>query len=417
MPSLSDKLKSLGVQVGAKNLASPKPRNENKIEQVLPGRRHQTSAGETYIVETLYNLDYAHGKAPVRGLGALDNLAAWAREDRLCKCQPEGFAYLDIETTGLMGGTGTYAFLIGAGKLTPDGFILAQFFMRDPREEPAQLMALEEFLAPCEAVVTYNGKAFDVPILNTRYITQGWLSPFLSLAHVDLLPLARKLWRDRLPSRTLGNIETSILGAHRAAEDVPGWMIPQLFFDYLRDGDARPLVGVFYHNAMDVVAMAALLNHMTHLLADPLQVSVENNVDLIGLGRFYEDLGRIEEAADLYRRGLDQGLPEEVFWATLERLSFIHKRAGVYEKAIHLWEQAAEHKHVFAHIELAKYYEHHVRDVEAALTWTQSALEALNTYPYGIRQQWLGELEHRQARLVRKRGNRSDEAKINPQDS
>lgn len=390
--------------MGAKNLAPAKPRNDHDIEKVIPGRRHLTSAGETYIVETTYDLDYEHGNMPVRGLGALDNLAAWAGEERLCRCQPEGFAYLDIETTGLMGGTGTYAFLIGVGRLTADGFILAQFFMRDPSEEPAQLLALEEFLAPCQAVVTYNGKAFDLPILNTRYITQGWLPPFQTLSHVDLLPLARKLWRDRLPSRTLGNIETSILSARRASEDVPGWMIPQIFFDYLRDGDARPLTGVFYHNAMDVVAMAALLNHITHLLADPVEISVENNIDLVGLGRFYEDLGKPGEAASLYRRSLDNGLPEGIFWATLERLSFIHKRAGEYDKAISLWERAAEHRHIYAHIELAKYYEHHARDPETALLWTKRAIDALGAYPFAVRQQWLGELEHRQERLVRKNG-------------
>src|SRR4030067_1036414 len=141
--------------------------------------------------------------------------------------------------------------------------------MRDPFEEPAMLLALEEFLAPCKTLVTFNGKSFDAPLLTTRYTLQGWPSPMGRMAHIDLLHLARRLWRDRLPSRTLSNLEVQILGAQRSEEEIPGWMIPQMYFDFLRDGDARPMKRVFYHNEMDVLSMAALLNLVVNLLENP----------------------------------------------------------------------------------------------------------------------------------------------------
>ncbi len=317
---------------------------------------------------------------------------------------PQSFAYLDTETTGLSGGTGTYAFLIGVGRFDGDEFRLAQFFMRDPAEEPAQLAALEEFIAPCQALVTFNGKSFDVPLLTTRYIHHGWRPPFQDTAHVDLLHLARRLWRDRLPSRTLGNLEVQILGAERSDEDVPGWMIPSLYFDYLRSGDARPLKNVFYHNQIDVVSMAALFNHMAGMLADPLSGVVEHGVDLIALAKLNEDLGEIEAATRLYLHGLEHDLPRAILVDAFKRLALIYKRREQFGPAIELWEQAARYEDLDAHVELAKYYEHQAGDYDAAIRWTEAALQVIATPGYSIfeRRRWAPELEHRLERLQRK---------------
>jgi len=140
---------------------------------------------------------------------------------------------VDTETTGLAGGSGTYTFMVGIGRFEGDEFRLAQFFLRDPSEEAAQLAAIEKFLAPCQAVVSFNGKSFDLPLLNSRYLINGCPPPLAGAAHIDLLHLSRRLWRARLPSRTLGNLEAKILGLTRAQQDVPGWMIPDLFLDRL----------------------------------------------------------------------------------------------------------------------------------------------------------------------------------------
>jgi uncharacterized protein YprB with RNaseH-like and TPR domain len=410
MPSLSEKLKSLGVKVGANDLTPPPRRSPYSIDQVLSGSTLLTQLGETYLVEARYPPEYQHGRRGLCCSAPLQTLAAWAQEQRICDYPLESFAFLDTETTGLSGGTGTYPFLIGVGRFEGQEFHLAQFFMRDPLEEPAQLAALESFLAPCEAVVTFNGKSFDLPLLNTRFISHGWRTPFLDTAHVDLLHLARRLWRDRLSSRTLGNLEYHILGTMRTGDDVPGWMIPQLYFDYLRSGDARPLVSVFYHNAMDVLSLAALFGHTAELLANPLSSTVEHGVDLVALGKLFEDMGDTDLAARLYLAGLERELPREILLDAIHRLAMIHKRQDNLNAAVGLWQQAAGYAHIQAHIELAKLYEHRLRDPLQALQWTQTAIDlardsAMSTFE---RRQWLDELGHRKDRLTRKLTNHND---------
>ncbi len=408
MSSLSERLKSLGVKVGASEIPAPpvhpKTGSTLELEQALSGHTLATPLGETFVVEGHYANGEPYGRSRIELDAPRSAIAAWAGENRIRDFSPESFAFLDTETTGLSGGTGTYAFLIGVGRFEGDDFHLAQFFMRDPVEEPAQLIALEEFIAPCSALVTFNGKAFDLPLLNTRFITQGWRPPFVDSAHVDLLHLARRLWRDRLASRTLGNLEVQILGASRTQEDVPGWMIPSLYFDYLRSGDVAPLKSVFYHNAVDVVSMAALFNHMAGLLADPLNGDIEHGVDLIALGKLFEDMGDIELATRLYVRGLEYDLPKPAILDALQRLALIHKRQENHLAALSLWEQAARYNHVQSHIELAKYYEHRARDYPAAIEWTQSAIDLVSRPDFSLfeRSQWLPELQHRLERLLAK---------------
>jgi len=405
MPLLSDKLKALGLKLGAQNLPPPQPRREvYAVEQVIPGRFQATPEGEIFVAEKIYPPTYQHGQAGLQLTAPPHLIAAWAGEPAIARTDLAAFAFLDTETTGLAGGTGSYAFLIGLGRYEGDHFRLAQFFMRDPTEEAAQLTALAEFLQPSQILVTFNGKAFDAPLLNTRYLIQGQPSPLANLAHLDLLHLARRLWRDRLPSRTLGQLELHILEATRTDDDIPGWLIPTVYFDYLRSGDARPLKNIFYHNAMDVLAMAALLGHIAQLLDDPFNGNVKHTLDLVAIAKLFESLGRLEAAMGLYQHALTQNLPEESYWDTLRRLSLMQRRQGNWAAALELWQQAAAGRQIYAHVELAKHYEHQVRDYHQALHWTETALALVRSadFPRSQRGQWLGELKHRRVRLQRK---------------
>jgi len=402
--SLSEKLKSLGVRIGAHDLPPPRPRKPYPVERVVPGRFRETPYGEVYVVEERRPLEHRHGCATLRVTAPLGVIAEWAREPRLADAELDTFAFLDTETTGLSGGTGTYAFLVGVGRYDGHEFYLAQFFMRDPMEEPALLAALTEFLQPCRALVTFNGKGFDVPLLNTRYIANGEQSPLVSLAHLDLLPLARRLWRARLPSRALGYLEEHILGLVRDQEDVPGWMIPGLYFGYLRSGDARSMKSVFYHNAIDVLSLAALLNHVAGMFDDPLGGAVVHGLDLVSMGKLYGDLGHMEKAVQLYEHGVAHALPEEAHWGAVRRLSFAQKRRGNLSAACASWREAAGSGQIYAHVELAKFYEHKQRDYAEAAQWTQAAIALVNApgFPRHERSRRLAELEHRLARLHRK---------------
>ncbi len=430
MTSLADKLKALGVKVDGANLAThqpasdlptsrPRPFSNAALEQALGGASWNTHLGETFAVEARHAVGQSYGSnergSPLQLTAPLDVLAAWAGDPRIKAFPASVFAFLDTETTGLSGGTGTYAFLIGVGRFEEDHFHLLQFFLRDPAEEAAQLAALEAFLAPCQAIVTFNGKAFDVPLLNTRYTAHGWRAPLAGLAHIDLLHLARRLWRERIPNRALSSLEVHILGLARSQEDIPGWDIPRIYMEYLRSGDPTSLRGVFYHNAMDVISLAALMNHMAGLLADPIQLGSQHGVDLIALARLFEDLGQIDDAARLYINGLDHEdarsmrLPRPVLLQAIQRLALIYKRQGDWQTAIRLWQEAAHHHHLDAYVELAKCYEHTLKDYATALQWTQAAADLVNNQasppgeaifltPYE-RRQWLAELQHRLERL------------------
>ena len=405
-PSLSDKLRALGVKVGTTDLpkAIPKPGSELPIQSVVEGRFIPTRQGETFVSEQIYSSAYRHGLTPLRTSVPLATIAQWARDMRLTDLPLESFAFLDTETSGLAGGTGTYAFLVGVGRFEGDTFHLAQFFMRDPSEEGALLEGLMDFLAPCAALVTFNGKAFDAPLLVTRYSLHSLPVPFKDFAHLDLLPLARRFWRDRLPSRALKYLEENILAAPRTVEEVPGYEIPYLYFDYLRTGDASPLKGVFYHNAMDIVALAALMNHMASILEAPFDGQVQHGLDFIALAKLFEDLGRVEEASRLYERGLQIGVGEADFGAAVQRLSALQRRRGDLQSAVELWQKAAAEGHVYAHVELAKYFEHQRRDYVEALKWTHTAEELVSMldiprYEY---RHWMEELEHRGRRLQEK---------------
>jgi uncharacterized protein YprB with RNaseH-like and TPR domain len=401
--SVQDKLNLL-IKKGTGHLPPPQPKTQYGIDSVVSGSFFPTPLGDVFFTEQIYLSDYCHGLSPITCSRPLSLISQWANDPRLAEISLSRFAFIDTETSGLAGGTGTYAFLVGIARFVDGQLVLRQFFMRDPSEEPAMLDAVAQFLAPAQALVTFNGKAFDAPLLATRYRLHHIPVPFEGYAHLDLLPLARRLWRDRLESRALKYLEQHVLGMTRSLEEVQGYEVPWLYFDYLRSGDARPLGGVFYHNAMDVVAMAALLSHVNEVMENPYGGQVEHGLDFVALGKLFEDLGRWEEAARLFERGLELNLTESDFGLAVKRLSILQKRRGDFNEALRLWEAAASNGHIYAHIEMAKYFEHKCRDVKAALQWTRSALEHVEqaNLPVYVRKHWLDEIQYRLARLERK---------------
>jgi uncharacterized protein len=409
MPSISDRLKALGVRVGAQDLPKPARTDTYAIEHILPGEFIENHYGQVFRVQEPISVDEKYGSVSLHPVQLPEIYAHWADAPGLENYAPEDFVFLDVETTGLGLGAGILPFLVGVGRFVSGNFLVDQYFMRHPGDEAPLLAAISSFAHEHRVLVSFNGKAFDEPVLNNRYIINGISSPFTESIHLDLLQLARKLWRMRLPSRSLLNLEGQILEVQRSQEDIPGWVIPQLYQDYLQTGDARLIKNVFYHNAKDILAMAALLNHTGQLLDHPLEKPETHILDLVGIGVLHETLGRTQDAIQIYRQTLQAGLPDQTYWYTHRHLCMLLKRQGEWPELIGLWEEAAASGDISAHIELAKYYEHRVRDIGSALYWTNQVLSILENHP--DQPIYQAELAYRQVRLLRKsdRLNQSDQ--------
>jgi hypothetical protein len=402
--SLEDQLKALGVQVGKEKKINSPRKQKHPIEKVVDGRFCEVIYGEVFCHEEFYPADYVHGIRALWPSEPLETLCQWADAQPLSLSDLQNVIFLDTETSGLAGGTGTYAFEVGLGRFTDEGFKLAQFFMRHPGEEPALLAGLTAFMDGMQAVVTYNGKSFDIPLLNTRYTLLGMSTPFTGVDHFDLLPLARRLWKIRLESRTLGNVENEILGVTRGEEEVPGYLIPELYFEFLRTQDARPMAGIFYHNAIDILSLAGLFSHMAFLLYDPHSDKISHAEDIVSLARFFESMGDFNQADQLYQKALGLDLLEDLYWDTVQRYAYLLKRQEDWSAALALWEEAAEHHALYAFEELAKYYEHRVKEIANAYEWTTTAIGILTEKPMPAYeyQFWRERFDHRLQRLERR---------------
>lgn len=377
----------------------PRPRvKPASIEDVVGGEVVETGEGPLLVVRREFPLAHRHGAAALAdafGAATPEMFSLLCRPDEL-PADAAGLLFLDTETTGLAGGTGTYAFLVGLGYREGDRFVVLQYFMRDLDEEPALLAALAPRLAAASGLVTFNGGGFDLPLLETRFVLarKRWAAP----AHVDLLRPARRVWAMRLEDCRLGTVEREVLGLVRD-DDVPGSVIPSLYFDFLRRRHATPLAGVFAHNRDDVLSLAAVLGWFTRALREPAHVTRAE--DVAGLGRLWERLDRARAAA-CYERALDEGLAGAAGRWVRMRLARWAKREARWERACALWESLAraDPHDVAPWEELAKYHEHRRRDFAAAREAVRSALASARARPTspGI----LDQLSHRLRRLERR---------------
>jgi uncharacterized protein YprB with RNaseH-like and TPR domain len=348
----------------------PRPAAE-PVERVVDGELHDTGQGAIVRVRREYALSHRHGSETLGDAvtAPLEVLARAARVDGDLG-NADGLLFLDTETTGLAGGTGTYAFLVGAAFVEDGRVVVVQHFMRDFDDEPALLTALEPLLARARGVVTFNGAGFDLPLLETRFVLarRRWPS---ALPHLDLLKPARRVWTGWLADCRLGTLEGAVLGLARE-DDVPGGLIPMLYFDYLRSRRAAPLLRVFEHNRLDVLSLVALVGWFGRALADSRHL---RPAELAGLGRLWEPFD-LERALVCYRTALESRLPEPVAqWARL-RLAWWEKRAARWAAACELWEVARRHEAFDPRPweELAKFHEHRARDLAAARSIVEDAL-------------------------------------------
>jgi uncharacterized protein YprB with RNaseH-like and TPR domain len=334
------------------------------LEELVDGMRRENESGEFFVVDSSVHLEVRHGDVPLSRLHTVDpeTVRVLAAEPELGDFDLREAVFLDTETTGLAGGTGTAAFLIGAGWVDGDRFVVRQYFMRDYHEEAALLQGLAEDLARFSRIVTFNGKAFDVPLLEARFHLSRSRFSLAEAPHLDLLHPARRLWKARLESCRLQSLEVALLGLRRHG-DIPGDEIPQVYFDWVRRRDARMLARVFEHNRQDIVSLAALAVLACQWVEEG---RAEDPRDVYSLARVLERARLFERSEEEYRRAVALGAGE-LRGPALLRLGLRAKRAGDFERAAELWEEAGGAGEPEGWSELAMHHEHRTRDLDAAL--------------------------------------------------
>jgi uncharacterized protein len=379
------------------------PLHRRDAAEILDGEWRESRGRKFLVVDRKFSPGYRHGRVSVA-----DCLPPWARFELLGGTNGQ-MLFLDLETTGLAGGAGTYAFLVGCGWFEPPSpsasarqvacFRTRQFFLTDFGAERALLEAVGELAGNLACIVTYNGKTFDLPLLETRFSLQRMPTPFAEIAHVDMLHPARRMWRQDEVECRLTYLEQALCG-HQRESDVPGFEIPSRYFHYVRSGDARPLQAVLEHNRLDIVSLAMLTARAALLLEEGPAAAMTGR-EALGLGRLYERAGLMADALASYRRASGAGVGM-IRVEGLRATAVMLRRLRRYEEAAAMWRDllaAPECSLPYAREAsdaLAVHHEHRARDLEMARNF---AVQSLSLQGTPARHQ---ATRHRLARLDRK---------------
>ncbi len=378
------------------------PKRGPDIDKVIQGTVCGNEEGSYFVIENRYSSLYLHGGYNMgcildHDINPVTKACTGVKES----VDIRKLAFLDTETTGLSGGVGTVAFLIGIGIFEGDTFVLRQYFMRDYDEEYPMLKAVNALLSSYKGLVTFNGKSFDWNLLQTRF-TANRLRPLLKdPLHFDLLYPSRMLWKLSLESCRLSSLEEHILGEYRT-DDIPGAMIPGIYFKYLDDRNAGDIKKVITHNEKDILSMVSLMTKINSLLGNP-EKEATNGWELLGAGRIFEKHDEGESAINCFEQSSlsDNSALKEL---SLKKLAHINKRNKNYEKAVSqlkLIIEGSQTPNIPVMIELSKHYEHRLKDIPKALEVAQQAVDACLRAGF-LRNMYYDELKNRLERLRRK---------------
>ena len=359
------------------------PEEADVVANLLGAGVARNRFGEHLVMRNWYSTPESADPSPVSlDLLSRTNNESISRKTRAALEDPTRWLFLDTETTGLAGGTGTYAFLIGIAWWDAGGLQVEQLFMRDFTEECSLLHELAARVAERPVLVTFNGKTFDWPLLENRFtMTRSIASPKLA-AHLDLLHPARAIWKLRIGSVRLIELERQVFDARQLGwqrdNDVPSALIPQFYFDYLRGGPPAPIAGVVRHNQLDLRGLAALFGKINALLAEESSADMDS-LDLFGLSRFLQRRGATERAHTACSLALDAGLPAAIRPKASRDLALMAKKRGEYERAAEIWRELAADPQDGIHAceQLAIYCERRAKDVVRAKEFVQLGLAKL----------------------------------------
>jgi uncharacterized protein YprB with RNaseH-like and TPR domain len=389
--------------------ASSSRDSSSDIVEKLAGKLISNSAGEFFMRELEYPLTRKHGEysfSQLTGLTVEELSVIMGKEECPGGIDYRDLLFIDTETTGLMGGTGTIPFLIGIGFFTDDSFVVRQYFMRDYDDETAVMTALADIWEGFKLFVSFNGKSFDLPLLKTRFIMNRMKGRQVDY-HLDLLHTSRRIYK-HLSSCSLGNLEEKVLEIYRK-NDLPGREVPTLYFRYLDQKKPKLLAPIFKHNLIDIVSLVTLLIHLKKVYTNPEECSLSAK-ELYNLGYCWENrkelLKSIRYYESSYQKANDHGEGQHVKKDIAIKLSWQYKRAERWKDAVDIWEMMIDNQlgRLFPYVELAKYYEHQEKNIVKAHQHTIDAARYLKQKrplfkSYNEKKE---ELDHRLDRLKRK---------------
>jgi uncharacterized protein YprB with RNaseH-like and TPR domain len=397
-----------------------------KLEQLISLKRDKTEKPKPrpfeaqerepfQFTENPYNLDARYGKISIsEGLDISGDILALLSQDPAFKELDLSTAlFFDLETTGLSGGTGVIPFNIGMGYYRDDKFWVAQYFLGELGEEERMIQELSRFLADMDfkSVVTYNGKAFDMPLLETRFILYKTPLILSELPHLDFLFPARNLWKHKYESCRLFYLAREVLMTGRD-EDIPSAEIPWRYFQYLKTGNFELIEPILYHNAEDILSLLGVVIMGASLFSSDLEEGDVDAMDFFGAGKVLEKVGEREKAADYFQRALNGSLSEEAGLSKRKRLSFQYKKSQKWKNAVLMWQQMAGSQTpssdlLFSLRELAMYFEHK----EKKLLEAQRYAEEGYVIARGFSSYYEKDFIHRRERLNQKIRKESEKNK------
>ena len=392
---------SLGTQ-----LAYLKMHSDPRVDEVTPyieieGAEEVTPSGRHLVVRETYESDRYHGNVRLGRFSCTDlQRFMYLMKQKENMVSRDSIVFLDTETTGIQGGTGMVPFLVGLGYFEGEDFKLAQYFMRDFDEEPSMLLSIRDLLSRFKLVVTYNGSSFDLPVLETRFTLARLNSPFESMAHLDLLTGARRLWRQGHGSCRLASLESRIVSFLRGP-DIPGSMSPRAYFDYLNGRGASVMRAVLKHNIDDVLSLAALtVCACDRVVREP--AALDSPLDLYSLARVMENTSEWKSAVGLYEMALGGSLPDALAFKARENLAVLSRRAGNHSRALALCQELMRDPmfSMVGHEGAAIHYERFAGDAARALEVVEQGLVHLGDVPETNR--WRVSLCTRRERLRQK---------------
>jgi uncharacterized protein YprB with RNaseH-like and TPR domain len=403
----------------------------DRVADVLGGQVVTNRFGRALIIDRRYESDRAHGSRRVGDCDVADGDTLKLLDPTLRPPDGEGSRtlFVDLETTGLSGGAGTVAFLVGCGWFDMGAFQVRQFLLTSYASERALLCAVAECFGATSLLVTFNGKTFDVPVMETRWLFHRMPLPLESVRHFDMLHPARRLWRTRdAPSGEsaeggcrLGTLERVLCDVTRVG-DIPGMDIPARYFRFLRSGDALPLEPVLEHNRLDLISLAAVCAHAVQLVEEG-SARCRDAAEALSLGKVYERAGCVDRAIAAYERAAgDPAAHIDVVLEAIYRLGLRLRRDRRFAEAADCWRRLLDVKQgpglrhgyggqagrrstllvplgQYAVEALAIHHEHRERDYEGAKELT---LRLLDDSPDGDIRPKVEATRNRLARLEKK---------------